>query len=457
MAIAAQRFKFLDNETNVPVKDFDTVFDNSVYNAPDADALYQETSDNLVSSIVGDDLISNLENSLLSFKQIDLSNVNKIVSNLLNQPELQSSLTAAMKMFNINSSNYADAVESLISIMGEKYRNSSSSLCSSDALLNAVGQSLRTSLLGRSSYLLSKTYPARSASAQCPVLSNQAIPISLPKPNNPPILSTTPSSVLKFIENENVKIINQPSSQNKENIWTSKDTYPYIKFPATTFREKEILMVNKILLYRAIYYKYEKEINPTTNPNVHTYNATDVMNLISSNQYQAAREYLVTSIAMDVELKALSQQIRITFATDPQALSIAADIDNYLILSHTQVQQEIYMYYLGRYIELMKEFVDNPIYINLIQNYQPYVIPYMSAAEQHFYIHVEQLYDFYKTNRYILNTQNPVSIYTSMVKNAPSELTQTEIDLLIDTIPSDAFSPQLNYNMPTTSDYVYAW
>lgn len=457
MAIAAQRFKFLDNETNVAVKDFDTVFDNSIYNAPDADALYQLTSDNLVSSIIGDDLISNLENALLSFKQIDLSNINKIVSNLLNQPELQASLSAAMKMFNINSSNYAAAVESLISIMSEKYRNSASSLCSSEALLNAIGQNLRSSLLAQSSYLLSKTYPAKVANAQCPVLSNQAIPISLPNSNNPSNPPTTPSNVLKFIENQNVRIINQPSSQNKENIWTSKDTYPYIKFPTTNFREKEILIVNKILLYRAIYYKYEKEINPTTNPYIHPFNASDIINLINLHQYQMARNNLVTSTATDADLISLSQQLRTTFPTNPEALTIAADIDNYLILSHIQVQEKTYMYYLGRYIELMKEYVDNPIYIKIIKDNQKYVIPYMSSASQNFYIHVQQLYDFYKTNRYVLNTTNPVSIYTSMVKNAPSALSPIEIDLLIDTIPSDAFNPELDYNMPTTSDLVYAW
>jgi hypothetical protein len=208
-------------------------------------------------------------------------------------------------------------------------------------------------------------------------------------------------------------------------------------------------------MYRAIYYKYEREINPVTNPNIHTFNATDIINLITTNQYQAARNDITSSTAKDYELKALSQQIRTTFTTDPQALSIAADIDNNLIQSYAQVQEKKYMYYLNRYFELMKEFVDNSVYINIIKNYQQYVNTYMPQESQDFYRHVQDLYDFYKVNRYTLNTTNYISIYTSMVKNAPSSLTQSEIDILVNAIPDEGFNPELDSNMPTPSDYLY--
>jgi hypothetical protein len=446
MAIAAQRFKFLDNETNVAVKDFDTVFDNSVYNAPDADALYQETSDNLVSSIVGDDLISDLEDSLLSDNKIDLSNVNKIVSDLLKQPGIQSSLTAAMKMFNINSSNYPAAVNSLISIMGEKFRNNASSICPSSAKLNSIGQSLQSSLLGQSAYFLSKTNEARVANTQCYANSSNS--------------SITPLDALNFIENQNVRTINEPSSQNRENIWTSKDTYPYVRFSGTNFREPEILMVNKVLLYRAIYYKYEKENDPITNSSISSFNLVHFVTLIGTmHLYEDARAELAASTGTENDLKQLSHLLKTNYPSDPGALSIAADIDNYLILSHIQVQQKTYMYYFSRYIELMKEFVDNPIYINLIKKYDSsainYGVPYMIAEERDLYRHVEDLYDFYKANRSALDTTDPMSIYDSMIKNAPSKLNQVEIDMLINLLPSGAFMSQLDYNMPTASDYLY--
>jgi hypothetical protein len=447
MAIAAQRFRFLDNETNVAVKDFDTVFDNAVYNAPNADELFQEISDNLVSSIVGDDLINSLEDSLLSAKQIDLSNVNKIISDLLKQPGIQSSLTAAMKMFNINSSNYPAAVNSLISIMGNKFRNSASTTCPSTALLNAVGQSLQSSLLGQSAYFLSKTNEARLANNQCYANSSNS--------------SITPLSALNFIENQNVRTINEPSNQNKENIWTSKDTYPYVRFSGTGVTEPEILMVNKVLLYRAIYYKYESENDPSINPAIYTFNLVQIRSLISvDHNYDYVRQLLAASTATDTDLKQLSDMIKAYDSSDPQALSIAADIDNYRILSHIQVQQKTYMYYFTRYIEVMKELVDNPIYIDLIKKYDSSSnynsVVYMPEIERNLYHHVEGLYDFYKANRSALDTTDPMSIYDSMIKSAPSSsLGHPEIDYLTNLLPSGAFMSQLDYNMPTTSDRLF--
>jgi len=152
----------------------------------------------------------------------------------------------------------------------------------------------------------------------------------------------------------------------------------------------------------------------------------------------------------------LSRQIRSTFNVDPEALSIAADIENNRIQSYTQIQEKKYMYYLNRYFELMKEFVDNPTYINTINKYTQYVNTNMPEESKNFYMHVKQLYSFYKSNRFTLNTQNTTSIYTTMVKNAPSSLTSSEIDTLISNIPDDTFNSELDYGMPTPSDMLYA-
>jgi hypothetical protein len=464
MAIAAQRFKFLDDETNVAVKDFETLADNAVYNSPNLDALFHETSENLLSSVTGGDLIGQLKNSLPSLNKLDVSNIDKAVTDMLNQTKIQNAISSTMKMYNINPSVYPDAVKSLSSSMVGKYTNIASSVCSSDRLLNSILNNLSNSVLGQISKLLSSLYLFRLSNRQCRILSPTGIPVPLPSSGSPINLSMKPIDVLKYIEKEHVKTTDQPSNQNKESIWTSKDTYTYIKFPSVIFREKEILIVNKILMYRAIYYKYEKEINPASNPNIHAFNASDVTNLISKNQYQAARDNITNSTANNNDLKALSQQIRTTFTTDIEALSIAADIDKNLIQSYAQVEEKKYMYYLNRYFELMKEFVDNPTYINIIKNHQQDVNQlsqqgpnqYMPQESQDFYRHVQDLYDFYKANRYTLNTTNPESIYTTMVKNAPSSLTQSEIDILINAIPNDGFNPELDNNMPTTSDYLYA-
>jgi hypothetical protein len=456
MAIAAQRFKFLDNETNVAVKDFDTVFDNAVYNSPNLDALFHETSENLLSSVTGSDLVNGLENLLPSFNKLDVSNIDKAITDMLNQAKIQNAISTTMKMYNINPSVYPDALKSLSSSMIGRYSNLASAVCSSDRLLNSILNNLSNSVLGQISKLLSSLYLFRLSNRQCRILSPTGIPLPLPSSGSPINLSMKPIDVLKYIEKEHVKTTYQPSNQNRESIWTSKDTYPYIKFPSNVFREKEILTVNKTLMYRAMYYKYEKEINPATNPNIHTLNTTDITNLISKNQYQAARDNIANSTAKDNELKALSQQIRTTFTTDIEALSIAADIDKNLIQSYAQIQEKKYMYYLDRYFELMKEFVDNPTYINIIKSHQQDVNQNLPQDSQNFYKHVQDLYDFYKANRYTLNTTNPESIYTSMVKNAPSSLSQSEIDTLINAIPNDGFNPEFDNNMPTTSDHLYA-
>jgi hypothetical protein len=79
----------------------------------------------------------------------------------------------------------------------------------------------------------------------------------------------------------------------------------------------------------------------------------------------------------------------------------------------------------------------------------------MDQTSKDLYQHVIGLYSFYKSNRFTLNTQNVESIYTSMVKNAPSSLTQAEIDTLVNAIPDDKFNEELDYGMPNASDHLY--
>jgi len=459
MAIAAQRFKFLDEETNVAIKSLEGIFDNAVYNRPDIDSIFQETAENLLSSITGGDLINSLKDSLPSFDKIDIPNLEKTIANMINQPEIMSALTSSLDALNISPNNISSTINSLTTEMSKRYAKAASTVCSPFNLLNSLLKNLQNSLLGQLALLLSKNHMVRLSNGACPILKNTAIPIKLPKSDKALKAITTitkPIDILKFIENDKVKIINQPNTQNRDNIWTSKDTHPYIKFPSNVFKEKEILIVNKILLYRAIYYKYEREIDPATNPNVHTYDATAINNLINSYQYQSARDNIATSNATKADLASLSQQIRSTFNTDPEALSIAADIENNRIQSYTQIQEKKYMYYINRYFELVKEFVDNPTYINTINSYTQYVNSNMPQESKNYYTHVTQLYNFYKSNRSTLNTSDPASIYTSMVKNAPSSLSSSEIDILVSNIPNDTFNKELDYGMPTPSDKLYA-
>jgi len=456
MAIAAQRFKFLDEETNVAIKSLEEISDNAVYNSPNIDSIFQETAENLLSSITGGDVINSLKDSLPSFDKIDVSSIEKTISNMINQQEVMSALTSALSALNVSPNNISKTIASLTSDLSKKYAKGASTLCSPFNLLNLLLKNLQNSLLGQLVLLLSKNYMIRLSNGGCPILKNSSIPIKLPKSDKTLKAITKPIDILKIIENDKVRTINQPNTQNRDNIWTSKDTYPYIKFPVNVFKEKEILIVNKILLYRAIYYKYEREINPATNPNIHAYDASAIINLINSQQYQLARDNIATSNATKADLMSLSRQIRSTFNVDPEALSIAADIENNRIQSYTQIQEKKYMYYLNRYFELMKEFVDNPTYINTINKYTQYVNTNMPEESKNFYMHVKQLHSFYKSNRFTLNTQNTTSIYTTMIKNAPSSLTSSEIDTLISNIPDDTFNSELDYGMPTPSDMLYA-
>jgi hypothetical protein len=456
MAIAAQRFKFLDNETNVPIHDFNRIFDNSVYNAPNVDGVFQEISGNLLSAISSNELISGFKNSLPSFKELDLSRLERVFTDILRQPHIENSLSSSLNTLNVDISNTSSAVDGLVRDLSSNYARLGATVCSPFRLLNSLIRNLQYSILGQIAYLLLRNRMVRLANGNCPILTNQSIPINLPQSDKLLKMATTPIDVLKYMENNNVRTFSQPNAHNSENIWTSSDTYTYIKFPVTTFKEKDILIVNKILLYRAIYYKYEREIDPATNPNIHVFDSTNVINLISSNQYQLAINEIKNSNATKADLRLLSQQIRSSFSTDPSALSIAADLDNGRILSYTQIEEKKYMYYLPRYFELMKEYVDNPTYITTIRKYASYVNTNMDQMSRDFYQHVIGLYSFYKSNRFTLNTRNVETIYTSMVKNAPSSLTQSEIDVLINPIPDERFNEELDYGMPTASDYLYA-
>ena len=83
MAIAAQRFKFLDKETNLPVKDFTSLLDNQVYNAATS---LQDTA--LAAMKDATDLISKVTSSVADLKNLVAtanSAVMKTVKDALNK------------------------------------------------------------------------------------------------------------------------------------------------------------------------------------------------------------------------------------------------------------------------------------------------------------------------------------------------------------------------------------
>lgn len=77
MPIAAQRFKFLDKETNVPTIDFSALTDNQVYN--DVSSAVESA---LESFKGGDSLLSTLQDSLGSLKDMIMSAGGKLLSTL---------------------------------------------------------------------------------------------------------------------------------------------------------------------------------------------------------------------------------------------------------------------------------------------------------------------------------------------------------------------------------------
>lgn len=110
MAISAQRFKFLDNETNIPVADFAKIADNFVYNIP--------SLTNISDQLQG--LLKNELNGLLSNITSNLPNVDSLISNgfgggadILNS--LKSSLGNFNNLLSSNStiSNLLNSVGSL--------------------------------------------------------------------------------------------------------------------------------------------------------------------------------------------------------------------------------------------------------------------------------------------------------------------------------------------------------
>ena len=65
MSIAAQRFKYLDKETNVPIKELKSLLDNQIYNAA---ASLQDTA--LAAMKDSADLISKVTSSVEDLKNI---------------------------------------------------------------------------------------------------------------------------------------------------------------------------------------------------------------------------------------------------------------------------------------------------------------------------------------------------------------------------------------------------
>jgi hypothetical protein len=108
MAISAQRFKFLDKETNVPIQDFTKLVDNYIYNIPNVT--------NVTDQIQG--LLSNQTSGLLGNITSQLPNLSSVVgSSLSGSKDLMNSLTSSMTGLSglMGSSN---AINSLVGSVG---------------------------------------------------------------------------------------------------------------------------------------------------------------------------------------------------------------------------------------------------------------------------------------------------------------------------------------------------
>lgn len=571
MALSAQRFKFLNNETNLPTTDFETILDNSVYTNPSYDDLYSDITKDLVEGLVGDNLINAIQNELLNYSTVTPDTINKIISNLMNDPSIKSSIQSAMSMFNIDASNYAQAVDYLLNTMGQSVLSNAASICNSPSIINAVGESLRSSLIGRSTSFLNTKYNTQPT-LRCPTLSN----VELPK--IPPV---KPSQVLDFIELNNAIQINSPSHQNSANTWVSKDTVEFVKLPFNTYPEKETLYINKVLLYRAIYYSYKYRNTPQTSSSSSfsqisfplKFDTNYVLSIIKKNPLQVAnyisvckymdqtnasaqdRFYVIkqcqsyifasdrvwdidpvynisvsTAItllehpnaaasyynasystvslpkvttpnqynlasAMDI-LRAnptkestyvdISNYVNSTSATftDRQMLKKSIQVyveDNRVALSpkiweivndltiqkassapidstNSQSDYSIYLYYLPRYAAVMKEFVTNPIYYEVISKYIPNMsissTPASDPLKNDLLNHVNDVYMYFKTRLNLFDVKDYTTVFKELCDDVPSNLTLAEIEYLIVSLPEAVFNQQLSSKV-TVNDYQF--
>lgn len=562
MAIAAQRFKFLDQETNLPTIDFEAILDNSIYNNPSIDELYSDTTQNLVNNLIGNDLLLNFQDALNKYSSITPATLTKIVNDLINDPDMLNSIKTALSMFNITSANYADAVNYLINSMASQLSNSTLALCNSPSILNAAANALRSSLLGRSTQLLNTKYNYNPIS-RCPALSNTTLE------RIPP---SKPSAVLDFIELKNAIEINSPSRQNSANNWVSKDTVEFIKLPYTKYQEKETLYINKVLLYRAIYFSYKytnsnsppssnisfpitfdekyiinfikakpfqestyievaryldatnasakqrlavkeaaesaifnqysvtpqtwQRVQNLTTPNSQaadytsvtttlpsyntkqTYNATYAMSLVTANPTQDSTYYYVSlyvnsTNATFEDRRLLKKSIQVylfdrpNLSISPKAWEIINDLTiekanvNYPIdTAPIQSRSDIYLYYLPRYVAVMKEFVTNPIYYETIKKYIPLMSINTSTTntntplENDLLNHVNDVYNYFKSRQELFALKNYSAHLKELCEDVPTNLTRNEIDYLIVSLPPSVFDVQLASKV-SPNDYYF--
>ena len=103
MSISAQRFKFLDNETNIPIQDFTKIVDNSVYNIND----------------ITDTAISELQNNseILNTLQTNLNELENIINNNDITNTLKDSLDSALN--SLSNIDFPDVVKNIFSSLKE--------------------------------------------------------------------------------------------------------------------------------------------------------------------------------------------------------------------------------------------------------------------------------------------------------------------------------------------------
>ena len=103
MAISAQRFKFLDHETNIPIQDFNKIVDNAVYNINDT----IETS------------ISELQNNteILDTLQNSLKDLTEMITNNDIANTLKDALNSALD--SLSNIEFPDVVKDIFSSLKE--------------------------------------------------------------------------------------------------------------------------------------------------------------------------------------------------------------------------------------------------------------------------------------------------------------------------------------------------
>lgn len=152
MAISAQRFKFFDRETNIPIKDFTRLVDSYVYNIPGTTNIAGQLSD----------LLQNQLGGLLSDITSNLPDVDSLISGgFAGADDIVNSLKSSMSGFN-NLLNQASSLSNLFkSIGGLSIGNYASDLLGggvlgglvSNALTGFVSNSIKSATGSRLTFL----------------------------------------------------------------------------------------------------------------------------------------------------------------------------------------------------------------------------------------------------------------------------------------------------------------